>query len=222
MTNFVYQLPENPYCVFLGNAKYPPGDLCTAILKTAASIICIDGGANYARKHQITPNIIIGDLDSIHKTTLAYFTSRNIDIKLFSSQQENDLEKGFEYTIRTHNFHNIIMLGCMGERDDQSFATLQIAKKFSRDKTVYVYSQKTGYLFLSPGSYQFIFTQNHPVSLFGLPTAVRVRTRGFQWNLNDEDLTEGSRGVSNIALTAHTSVSFEKGQLLLISPIQPS
>ncbi len=220
MINPIYQVPENPYCVLMGNAEFPRKDLCDKILAKAEFIICTDGGANYAYDHQITPHLIIGDLDSIRKDSHKFFSANGVMIRSVDSQQENDLEKGFNYIFQETVYRNILLLGFLGDRDDQSFATLQIAQKFSRIMTIQIYSINSEYILLPPGSYSIGFKKNYSVSLFGLPVAYNVRTQGLKWNLDQEDLSEGSRGVSNSTTTDTVELSFDKGQLILITPLR--
>ena len=183
--------------------------------------MCADGGANYAFRHGITPDLIIGDLDSIKDEALNYFIQKNTRIIKTESQQENDVEKALHEAIRL-SYKQIVLIGFMGKRDDHSVATLQIIKKFKRKATIRLFSQTSEILVLSAGSYGFQVSSGNIISLFGFPRAYNVTTNGLKWTLNHENLFEGSRGISNQALKDNVRISFTKGTLIVIKPLSSS
>ena len=67
-------------------------------MKSSEYIVCADGGANHARRLGITPDIIIGDLDSITASTKNYF--KKIPLVLVADQYSTDLEKAIGCTIK--------------------------------------------------------------------------------------------------------------------------
>jgi len=177
--------------------------------------MCVDGGANYAFRHGISPDLIIGDLDSIKDETLNYFIQKNTRIIKAESQQENDVEKALHEAIRL-SYKQIVLIGFMGKRDDHSIATLQIIKKFKRQATIRLFSQTSEILVLPAGDYGFQTSSGNIISLFGFPRAYDVTTDGLKWTLNHENLFEGSRGISNQALQDDIRISFTKGTLIVI------
>ncbi|MFO7446876.1 MAG: thiamine diphosphokinase, partial [Ignavibacteriaceae bacterium] len=65
-------------CIILANGKPPKKSLVTFLQKrNYSSLICADGGANSARKLNLTPDVIIGDLDSITSKNLKYFNKKS-------------------------------------------------------------------------------------------------------------------------------------------------
>ncbi|MCK4715464.1 MAG: hypothetical protein KAT54_01530, partial [Candidatus Marinimicrobia bacterium] len=66
----------DPICILFGNGDYPDQKLCNQLLQSTNFIMCADGGANYAFRHGITPDLIIGDLDSIKDAALNYFIQK--------------------------------------------------------------------------------------------------------------------------------------------------
>ena len=210
-----------PICILLGNGDYPDQKLCNQLLQAANFIMCADGGANYAFRHDITPDLIIGDLDSIKDEALNYFIQKNTRIIKTESQQENDVEKALHEAIRL-SYKQIVLIGFMGKRDDHSIATLQIVKKFKRKATIRLFSQTSEILALPAGDYGFQASSGNAISLFGFPRAYDVTTNGLKWTLNHENLFEGSRGVSNMALKDDIRISFTKGTLIVIKPFSPS
>lgn len=206
---------QTPYYVILGNGDYPSRQLTKTLLLSANKIICADGGANYAFSNNISPDLIVGDLDSIAPETRDHFKRNNVPILEMNSQQENDLEKALR-EVNKMSCEQIVMLGFMGKRDDQSIVTLQIARKFIKKFQIIIYSTISEILLLQPGSYSLKSLPGSQISLLGFPRAYEVSTTGLKWGLNREILSEGSRGISNRAETGEILIRFTKGLLLVI------
>jgi len=206
---------QTPYYVILGNGDYPSRQLTKTLLLSADKVICADGGANYAFRNNISPDLIVGDLDSIAPETRDYFKRQHVPIRKRNSQQENDLEKTLR-EVSKMSCEQIVMLGFMGKRDDQSIVTLQIAKKFIQKFRIIIYSTVSEILLLQPGSYSLKSLPGSQISLLGFPRAYEVFTTGLKWDLNHEILSEGSRGISNRAETGEIRIRFTKGLLLII------
>ena len=75
--------------VLIANGKKPKNKKIIEILKNAKNIICIDNGYELASELNITPSVVIGDLDSvdIDKISNSILTIKEED------QNTNDLEK---------------------------------------------------------------------------------------------------------------------------------
>lgn len=213
------QLPQSPYCVLLGNGEYPQKSLCRKIIKGAELIICSDGGANFAKGFGIVPHLIIGDLDSIGNESREYFKNLNVPILSINSQMENDLEKALNYIGENYSCDNMVLLGFLGLRDDHSFATLQIIEKYQQPAIFHIYTKKSEYIALPPGTHSFNFPTNQTLSIFALPNAGNLVTTGLKWNFIHENLSPGSRGVSNIVTDNSVQIAFETGKLMLIHPL---
>ena len=91
---------KNNRCIILANGKPPAKSVLTFLNTKGYSIlICADGGANSARKMNVLPNYIIGDLDSTTKDTLNYFAGKSKIIKI-KRQNDTDVEKCIKFAIR--------------------------------------------------------------------------------------------------------------------------
>jgi thiamine pyrophosphokinase len=211
--------PSKTYCVLIGNGECPSPDKHTHILNNARCIICADGGANYAYRQNVKPDWILGDLDSIEPEVLEYYQRQYIPIQKLKSQRNNDLEKALRKAIRL-GYQQLILIGFIGKRIDQTLATLQVAKKYVRKARIILYSSSYEIYPLVPGKYTFAAQPGDPVSIFGFPRAYGITTTGLQWSLTNNHLLEGSRGLSNLATNNFIKISFARGfLLLLIAPL---
>lgn len=216
----LYQLPKSPYCVILGNGEYPHISICKNLIAGANLTVCSDGGANFALQNELIPDLIIGDLDSIHDQARQHYTDLKVLITALRSQELNDLEKSLNYITDRYSFNSFVLLGFLGLREDHSYATLQIVEKQTSPAVFQVYSKTAEYLILPPGDYEFHFPVKHPLSVFAMPEAGNLTTTGLKWNLSGATLSRGSRGLSNISTKSAVHFSFDSGKILLIHLFQ--
>lgn len=78
------------------------------------TFFCVDGGANFLWKHKIIPNYLIGDLDSINKEALKYFSKKNVTIEKHPPNKDStDTEIALKKAIKL-GAKKITFLGCTG------------------------------------------------------------------------------------------------------------
>ena len=202
-------------CLVIGSSNCPPPERYHDYLENISYIACADGGSRHARELGLSPDLIIGDMDSISGEDLEYFRACGTEIKRIFSQEENDLEKTLRHLIgRKH--HRFLLIGSMGRREDHSLATLQIMKKYSRKAEILTITATSEIFILRNGSYRIRSSPGETISLFGFPTAWDVRTEGLAFPLQGETLATGSRGISNIVRFDEIEIAFRKGTILVI------
>lgn len=191
------------------------------IIKTISQsefIVAIDGGLQHVVKLGLTPNIIIGDLDSIDPVDLATFQENGIDVRQFPAQKdETDLELAIQYVLDL-GFERIFLCGATGGRTDHFLGNLLL---FSNPnfigKKITILSDKSE-IFYCTKNQQIVGNQGDIVSLIPISDKVTgISTSGLEFQLNDEDLIRwSSRGISNVMLDDVAQVKFETGSLLCV------
>lgn len=170
-------------------------------------VIAADGGADRLLKHNITPDFVIGDLDSISDksaTKLEEWLVSNRNI------QKTDLEKAVDYAIEKGST-DIQIVGWSGGRIDHTLAALGLAfnskiRLIDEQFTVQAVTDST----------RIEGAENTLFSLIAMPEA-RVSITGARWNLQHEKLSMGGRGVHNeIGPTGNVTIDCHSGNLLLI------
>ena len=53
------------------------------IYSSKTLLICADGGAEYAREHNLTPDLVVGDMDSISLETMSWLEQQKVKILKF-------------------------------------------------------------------------------------------------------------------------------------------
>ena len=104
---------KNPL-VIVSNGDFPTHSIPLKIIKETKSIIACDGAADKLINNGYTPNIIIGDLDSISNQSKIKFSDRLIEV---NDQSNNDLRKAINYAVE-NDITDISIIGASGKRED--------------------------------------------------------------------------------------------------------
>lgn len=111
-----------PDAVILANGEYPTHELPLRILSESAFIVCCDGAANeyIARGH--TPDIIIGDGDSLSPDNKIRFAPIILQI---ADQETNDQTKAVQY-LQSKGYKKIAIVGATGKREDHTLGNISL------------------------------------------------------------------------------------------------
>lgn len=198
--------------IFL-NGEPPSAKVANYYLKNCNYIIAADGGANYLRTMNIIPDLIIGDLDSLKKTNLAYFKNKS-DILRIREQNTTDFEKSLLYCIK-ENKNNIIVFGTSGKRSDHSLNNFSILKRFYKKLDVRLISGGYEILYIKK-KITFPYRKKETVSLLAMPKAVEINSKGLKYKLTNTNLEFGIKeGALNESSSSEISIEFKSGCLLL-------
>ena len=129
-------------CIIIANGKSPTKSVVNYFInKGFTTIICADGGANSAKKIGITPDYIIGDLDSVSTRTLKYFDGKSNIIK-YNRQNDTDVEKSLKFAIEK-KFNEVVLFGVTGDRLDHTICNLGIVIKFFNKIKISLVSERS-------------------------------------------------------------------------------
>ena len=169
-------------------------------------VIAADAGADRLLKYNIIPDQVIGDLDSISEkasTKLEEWIVSNKNI------QKTDLEKAVDFAFEK-GATEVTIIGWSGGRIDHTLAALGLAfnpkiKLIDDLFTIRAVKDTT----TIEGEEGTVF------SLIAMPES-RVSVTGAKWNLKQEKLTIGGRGIHNeIDSSGKTTIECHSGNLLL-------
>lgn len=190
----------------------PSKKMLSPLLRSKPFIICADGGANKARAFGITPQCIIGDLDSITQKTLHYYSS--VPIFHVADQNSTDLEKALDYLL-TNNFRSATIIGATGDRPDHTMSNYSILLKYHSSLQVQFMDD---WCTVEVVTKQIRFTAEigQQISLVPMGKCSGIITAGLKYPLKNESLKLGVReGSSNEAIAPAVMVNVKQGSLLL-------
>lgn len=197
--------------LILCNGNPPSRPLLERCYAWADYFIAADGGGNIALDMEITPDVVIGDLDSFKKLAVHPF-----EVICEPDQESNDLEKALALA-RQKGGEQIKILGATGLRLDQTLKNLSVLKQFNDQFEHICMVDNFGETQLIPRFYQKELSIGTQVSLFPLSGKVTgITTTGLQFLLKNEALENGVRdGSSNKVISNPVEITYEKGDLLL-------
>ncbi len=195
-----------------------------SLLKTLSEnsyVICADGGANHAFKSGITPNEIVGDLDSIAGHNLMQAEKLGVKITGFSRDKDlTDFEIALNHA-RDLNPIEIEIACALGRELDHTLGNLLATTReeyrdFSirfiednSDYSIHVIRERTIYLFSTQQTERFSLIPITGKELF-------ATINGAVWNLKNDSIPLGStRGISNLSNSDELSISVIGGTALL-------
>ena len=195
-----------------GNGDFPSPKFLKDLVKSADKIIGIDGGADRLQLHDVIPNIIIGDMDSISAKYIADFSGEIYTVK---SQEETDLVKGLNWCY-TQGYDSVDIIGIEGGRVDHQLAAFAaICEVPNMDAVLHFNDYLAQRLTENWETELQLGTQ---ISLFAFGTVRNLSLFGFQYELNNEKLTFCSKGVSNRTTSKKIAITHnsEDGYLVIL------
>ena len=114
--------------VILANGDYPTARVPLDILSTAPFVVCCDGGANSYIEQGHTPDVIIGDGDSLHPEYARKYA--HIVTKV-AEQESNDQTKAISYLL-AQDKRNIAIVGATGKREDHTIGNISLLIEYAR------------------------------------------------------------------------------------------
>lgn len=206
--------------LIFANGTLDPSPKLAALLKQADLIIAADGGANHCTRFAVTPDILLGDLDSIDAHILAAYEHAGITIHRYPKQKDaTDLELALDLA-REKGALTVWLAGALGGRWDMSLANVMLAanEKY-QEQNIFLLADKCFMHLLNPGKeHRISGAPGQKVSILPLKgDACGVTLHGFTYPLTDQTVPFGSsRGVSNIMQEKTATIHHTTGILLCI------
>ena len=191
--------------IILANGQYPSHPALNK-LHTGGTIICTDGSANKLLENGLTPNVIIGDMDS---TTVGQDSFKGLFVKI-SDQDNTDLDKALEWC-KVNSLSPLTVLGTSQLREDHTIGNLILLANYSDELDI---NFVTDYFTITchHGKRSFTSFKQQLVSLLPVEDIKSITTEGLEFPLIDELFPLSSRGISNRA-TGHQFIISSSGKI---------
>lgn len=182
-------------------------------------IIGADEGALFLISHGYTPDIAVGDFDSVSPDALRDIESKSkMTITCDAVNKDlTDSEMALDIAMDQQP-DSILLLGVTGTRIDHSLASIQMMTR-ALQRQINCYVMDTHNYITLTGSQAIINDLGYTyVSLLPLtPEVSGITLEGFQYPLTDATLKLGqSLGVSNKLISSSGTVTIRSGLLLII------
>jgi thiamine pyrophosphokinase len=185
-------------------------------------IVGVDGGTDAALALDLSPTLVIGDMDSISPYILATVEAQHIEIIRHPPEKdETDLELALMEVVQ-RGATWIRILGAIGNRLDQTIANIYLLGLPILDgiDVKLVAGEQTTWL-IGVGKHQLAGKIGDTISLIPFNIdAQGITTNGLKYPLKNETLSLGpARGVSNVIISPKPTVTINQGQLLVVHTI---
>ncbi|WP_340003508.1 thiamine diphosphokinase [Paenibacillus sp. FSL K6-0276] len=182
-------------------------------------IIGADQGALFLISHGYTPDIAVGDFDSVSPEALQDIESKSKKTITCDAVNKDltDSEMALDIAMDQQP-DSILLLGVTGTRIDHSLASIQMMTR-ALQRQINCYVMDTHNYITLTGSQAVINDLGYTyVSLLPLtPEVSGITLEGFQYPLTDATLKLGqSLGVSNKLISSSGTVTIRSGLLLII------
>ena len=190
------------------------GEVSALPIPSGAFVICADGGLAAANRCGVTPNLIVGDFDSLGSVP----QGSNVVVHPVEKDETDSflaLRLGLE-----RGFRRFVFYGCLGGRLDHTLANIQHLQYLAEHgaEGVLVGAHET-LTVLKNGALHFPAGRTGGVSVFSLSDKSEgVSIKGLHYEAEHVTLTNGfPLGVSNRFAGRKATISVENGVLLVVT-----
>ena len=202
-------------CLILANGKPPLKSVINYLRgKKFDTLICADGGSNFAKQLNLIPDFIIGDLDSSKKSTLNYYKEKSRIIKI-KRQNDTDVEKCLKFAIK-NKAEEVVLLGVTGDRLDHTFCNMGIVLKFFNKIKLNIIAENS-LLTAYKNKVELKTVPGETISIYGFNSKTKILSKGLKYPLKNIALPFGQReSTSNIAMSDKVSLKITGGIIFVI------
>lgn len=202
-------------CMIIANGKSPAKRVVKFFYyKGFNTIICADGGANYAKRIGINPDFIIGDLDSANPETIKYFSDKSKIIKI-KRQNDTDVEKCLKFA-KKKGYSQALLLGVTGDRLDHTICNLGIVIKYYQQMNISVVAEKS-FLLASDHNIDLKSYIGETISLYAFNDKTKINSTGLKYKLVNTTLPFGKKeSTSNAASSDLIKIKVSGGIVFVV------
>ena len=204
--------------IIFANGDLPDLNKARDLLLADDFIICADGGTRHALALGLTPNLVIGDMDSIQNDQWQRLQTLGVAVELFPrDKNETDLELAINRAIELEP-REIVIVAALGGRLDQTIGNIALLTDLQLATFDVRLDDGVEEMFFCRDQVQVQGRSGDIVSLIPWGNPVRgVQTQGLKWILDNETLyPEKTRGISNEMLSESANIKISSGNLLII------
>jgi thiamine pyrophosphokinase len=194
----------------------PSRHLLDPILPAVVCTVAADSGFDLARRLNIVPDLLVGDLDSLAQSReLEEYPQERIR-RYPRDKDDTDAELGLK-ALWDSGIQQVVVAGGGGGRVDHLLGLLLL---FEREKTPTLWYTSKEIIQVVEGTHIVSGCQSQTVSFFPLTdTVAGMSSRGLKWPLDGLEWRRGDMGISNVFTEDPCTISVEQGRLLMIRTI---
>jgi len=196
--------------IILADGIFPSHEVPLHMLSEAELIVCCDGAVGKLVNHGFSPDIIVGDLDSL--TTEMKRKYENI-LYFDPDQETNDLTKAVKWCV-SNGKKDLVILGATGLREDHTLGNISLLAEYSVTARVKMVTDH-GILEAVKMTSAFDSFAGQQVSIFSINSSTAVSSDGLRYPLNSLVLDNWWKGTLNEATGERFTLRFTGGPLIV-------
>ena len=169
-----------PEAVILANGEYPTHVLPLKMLEEAKFVICCDGAADEYILRGHTPDVIIGDGDSLSSEYKQRFSSI---IHQIADQETNDQTKAVRF-LQEKGYREIAIVGATGKREDHTLGNISLLLDYMKSGMEVRTITDYGVFIPANGTQTFVSHAGQQVSIINFG-AKGLKGEGLVYPLSD-------------------------------------
>jgi len=202
--------------IIFANGNLPNLEKARDLIRPKDFILCADGGARHALALGLTPNVVIGDMDSTTFDLRSLAEKGTQIIQHPADKNETDLELAISHAL-TLKPEAILILAALGGRIDQTLANIALLSNLQLATCNIKLTDGVEEIFFCRDQSKVEGRSGDIVSLIPWQGEVNgVFTENLRWHLHHETLyPDKTRGISNEMTADVATVSITSGLLLI-------
>ncbi len=184
------------------------------------TIICADGGTLHALAMGLTPDLIVGDLDSLPEAVAAQMQAKGVEIQRHPvNKDQTDLELALQAAVQ-RGAEEILILTALGGRLDQTLANILLLTRpeWRGVRIRLAEGNQSVWLLRGPDSLTLRGQPGDTLSVVALSQHLRgLDLQGVKWPLNNANVSLGSTlTISNAFVEVEAKIQLAQGIALVI------
>lgn len=181
-------------------------DYTASLLRDGDMIVAADSGYDHVRHMGLTPDVVIGDMDSVKNEPVAAQI-----IRLNVMKDDTDTEAAVSAAVE-RGADELLILGAIGSRADHSLANILLLKKLDDMGVKACIANEHNEIYFMRDTITLSGKCGDLVSVLPLCELIGVTNTGLLYALSGETLHFGAaRGVSNVMTQSECTISALSG-----------
>lgn len=206
--------------VILANGQILDPQRARRSIRAADRLICADAGAAHAIALEVTPDVVVGDLDSLDPAHYAALKAAGVRFEVYPAlKDKTDLELALQLAV-AEGAQEIDLLGTQGGRLDQALGNVLLLARpeWAAVRVRILEGDQTAWVLRDGQACIITATVGDTLSLLPLtPQVYGVTLSGVRWPLRDHTVYLGDTLTLSNALTQPSArVEVGMGILLIV------
>jgi len=205
------------FLIVSGGAQ-PEDVFIKALAKDARMIIAADKGAQYCLESGITPDLAVGDMDSVQPDYLEALEEMGVEILRFDAHKDRtDTAIALEEALK-RGANEVRIIAGLGDRFDHCLANVHLLLKALQSDVKASIVTDRELIFLIDSDHEITSKKGRTISFLPLTSHVGgLCLEGFEYELTNASMDIGDPyGVSNIITKDISRIKVDKGIIIAV------